>query len=246
LRPSTNPSRSPVAVNAAAITPAGDQQQPQEIDVPGADFFARFGFFVHQDFLDPESCSRIRSEMMVAPTEPAALAGRGALRDVVDEDTRRTKSAQVSETSEKIVTERLLGLKNELEDHFKIALKKCQNLQFLIYRTGDFFKIHRDSNTDHDSPEYSRERKISIVIFLNNENRSEKSENRSEESMPEQNDYRGGSLTFYLPFAGSEDKTLGFPLIGHAGLLVAFPSDTIHGVSPVTTGERYTVVSWFV
>src|SRR3954453_28977 len=56
---------------------------------PAADFFTRFGFFMHQSFLDPELCLRMRSEMMAAPI-PATLAGRGALQGSVYEATRRT------------------------------------------------------------------------------------------------------------------------------------------------------------
>jgi SM-20-related protein len=33
--------------------------------------------------------------------------------------------------------------------------------------------------------------------------------------------------------------------VGEPGLLVAFRSDTVHEVLPVTHGERFTVVSWF-
>jgi predicted 2-oxoglutarate/Fe(II)-dependent dioxygenase YbiX len=59
------------------------------------------------------------------------------------------------------------------------------------------------------------------------------------------NNYTGGSLTFYGLFDG-KGKNIGFPLIGQAGLLVAFRSVILHGVTSVTSGERFTVVSWFV
>jgi SM-20-related protein len=37
----------------------------------------------------------------------------------------------------------------------------------------------------------------------------------------------------------------GLPLSGEPGLLVAFDSAMVHGVTPVTRGERYTIVTWF-
>jgi predicted 2-oxoglutarate/Fe(II)-dependent dioxygenase YbiX len=58
--------------------------------------------------------------------------------------------------------------------------------------------------------------------------------------------YSGGSLTFYgLMDDGAGGESVGLPLAGELGLLVAFPSDLLHSVSPVTAGERYTLVTWF-
>jgi SM-20-related protein len=39
---------------------------------------------------------------------------------------------------------------------------------------------------------------------------------------------------------------VGLPLVGEGGLLVAFESGTTHSVTPITHGERYTVVTWLV
>jgi 2OG-Fe(II) oxygenase superfamily len=57
--------------------------------------------------------------------------------------------------------------------------------------------------------------------------------------------YSGGSLVFYGLMGESSGKTVGLPLAGETGMLIAFPSDLVHAVSPVTAGERYTIVSWF-
>jgi len=32
---------------------------------------------------------------------------------------------------------------------------------------------------------------------------------------------------------------------GEAGTLVAFPSETTHEVTPVTSGERFSIASWY-
>ena len=42
------------------------------------------------------------------------------------------------------------------------------------------------------------------------------------------------------------DRQVGLPLVGESGLLVAFDSNLTHAVTPVTHGERYTVVTWLV
>ena len=44
--------------------------------MPAADFFARFGFFVHQDLLDPETCLRIRSEMATVTQQRSNRCGK--------------------------------------------------------------------------------------------------------------------------------------------------------------------------
>jgi SM-20-related protein len=68
------------------------------------------------------------------------------------------------------------------------------------------------------------------VLFLNGEGGAD-----------QPSSYGGGQLTFY----GLMGDRLGLPLAGRPGLLVAFRSDLVHAVTPVTRGERYTVVSWF-
>src|SRR5205085_9991991 len=70
-------------------------------------------------------------------------------------------------------------------------------------------------------------RRVSIVIFLN------------------AGDYEGGALTFYGLVDDPSWKTFGFALEATPGLLVAFPSHVRHEVTPVTAGDRYTVVDWF-
>ena len=104
--------------------------------------------------------------------------------------------------------------------------------QFLLYREGDFFappgRQHRS-----DAPGFVRQRSVSAVVFLNGRR--------------EPTNYSGGSLTFYgLMDDGVGGESVGLPLAGETGLLVAFPSDLVHAVSPVTAGERYTVVTWFL
>src|SRR3954454_6795371 len=104
----------------------------QEISVPAAEFFAPFGFFVHQDFLDAETCLRIRSEMATAPSAPATVVERTGPPQAVDEATRRTKSAKVSETTRNLVTDRLQRLRTKVEKHFDVPLQRCQQPQFLV------------------------------------------------------------------------------------------------------------------
>jgi len=123
-----------------------------------------------------------------------------------------------------------MGRKDALERHFGAALGECEEPQFLRYQTGDFFVPHQDGNTPlvHDE---SRFRKISVVIFLSRQ---------SEQVLPET--YGGGSLVLHGPYSG---PPLRVPIVASPGMLAAFRSETTHEVTPVTHGERFTIVSWF-
>jgi len=202
--------------------------------MPNADFFTRFGLFVYKGFFDPALCLRIRSEMQTTPSTPATVVEKEGPDNAVDEKTRSTKSAKVSTQTRSLVEERLLALVPMLGGHFNVQLNGCQKPGFLVYKEGDFFRRHPDNSTDPEAPAFLKERQISAVVFLNSE---------AEDSEPDS--YSGGSLTFYRLMDEPRQRNIGFPLTGEEGLLVAFRSNILHEVTPVTRGERYTIVSWF-
>lgn len=187
---------------------------------------SKFGIFVTEDFLDAGLCADLRTAASVTAMEQAAIYTKGVIR--VDETVRRTKSAKIAEPAASVLKARLLDLKPALEAHFNLTLKGCDDPHLLIYREGDFFNPHRDNNRDPN------ERRVSVVIFLNRE---------SKEIAPDC--YGGGTLAFYELMDDPRCKEIGFPVVGKEGLLVAFASDRIHGVLPVTYGERLTIVTWF-
>jgi SM-20-related protein len=203
--------------------------------MPPADFFARLGLFIVRDFFNAGLCERIRVEARLAGQTQAVVVDKRGVE--VDEDFRRTKQAEMSATTIFLVQKKLIAVKPELETHFNVPLAGCESLQFLVYKTGDFFRAHDDYTDDPDYPaqfEYVRKRKVSVVIFLN-----------SQAEEPEPESYSGGALTLYGLIDDPRLKTYGFPLRGEAGVLMAFRSDVVHEVTPVTQGERYTIVSWF-
>jgi SM-20-related protein len=201
--------------------------------MPAADFFARLKLFLVKNFLDDEVCLRLRTEMQPAAKTLTMIRTKGNTH-IVDEEVRKAKRVKVSGLTRSFVETRLLALKPALEDHFNLALMGCEKLQFLAYNEGDFYRPHRDNTTELTAPEYAKQRKISVVIFLNGE---------TDEAG--QNSYRGGALTFYGLVDDPRWRTYGFPLKSEAGLLVAFRSEICHEVAAVTGGERYTIVSWF-
>ena len=197
-----------------------------------ADFFRRFGLFVDKGFLEPDLCSRLRSEVQSSRRFAATVRASGADYGV-DERRRNTAWADISSEANDLVEDRLAAIKRRLEKHYSVALAGFQPLQFLVYEEGDFFRAHRDSSHDDEAPEFSKSRRISCVIFLNG-------------AGTEEDGYGGGALTFYGLLDDGQSDPIGLPLRGEEGLLVAFGSETMHEVTPVTRGERYTVVTWFV
>ena len=171
---------------------------------------------------------------MQAATGAPATVANGQEGDAVDETYRRTKQATVSPTTAARIGAELLEAVPGLAKHFGRGLVGMQTPQFLVYREGDFFRAHPDDSKEPDAPDFVRQRSVSAVVFLNGATPGEPA------------GYSGGSLTFYgLMDDSVSGENVGLPLAGETGLLIAFPSHLVHSVSPVTAGERYTLVTWF-
>lgn len=203
--------------------------------MPTAEFFTRLGLFVRKNFLDQELCTRCCSEMDAATqtqSNQASIVGPDDT-DFIDERIRKVKWVEVPATTVSSVEGRLLALIPTLERHFNLALTGYETLSFLTYREGDFFKVHNDGHNVADAPTLTNRRKVSVVIFLN-----------GQAQQPANGTYCGGSLAFYGLIDDPRWLTYGFPLSSELGLLVAFRSNVLHQVLPVTYGKRYSIVSW--
>jgi SM-20-related protein len=181
------------------------------------------------EFLDADECASLRAELALHVGRAATVLTRDAQGTVAAQVRRTTRIACPAEVSER-VQQRLMSRKAEIEAYFGVELNDCEPPQFLRYETGDFFVPHQDGNTPlvHDD---SRFRRISAVIFL--------SELSAE---PIDGTYGGGALVFHGSYSAPTPPISVNPA---PGTLVAFRSETTHEVTPVTHGERYTIVSWF-
>ena len=196
-----------------------------------SDFFRPLGIFIKENFLESSLCKELRDAIRSAPGKKATVGEGGAL--VVDEKTRSTRNVTLEKEFLDLIEQRVLEIKEDLEKHFHVTLTNCQKPQFLAYGIGDFYKRHRDLASEKDSPLSMKDRKVSVIIFLNTE---------GEESI--EDSFSGGSLTFFGLLEDPRLKNRGFPLTGQEGLLVAFGADVIHEVQPVQRGERFSVVTW--
>jgi predicted 2-oxoglutarate/Fe(II)-dependent dioxygenase YbiX len=206
----------------------------EHIEMPTAAILGHLGLFVRRGFLSSESCRQIRSEMAAAARLPAMIRPRGAADGVVDPDTRRTALASVADSTTAIVNEQLRDIKPALEDFFRVQTTEWQRPQFYIYEPGDFFSVHRDSDAyDPVAPDWVKRRQVSVSILLNDARGGADTE-----------PFGGGSLVFHGA-RGDRGTGFGIPLESEEGLFVAFRSDWIHEVKPVTSGRRYSIVTWY-
>jgi SM-20-related protein len=202
--------------------------------MPRADFFSRLGLFIARGFLDPDQCAAFRNEMCLAPDgAPGSVLNEGG-ENRVDPSMRTVQLREVRYETRGLAVNQLKCLQPALARHFRLSLSGFESLQFLCYGPGDFYRPHVDTTDDPDAPAYARDRKVSVVLYLNP---------TTDRPMP--NSYGGGKLTFFGLMRDPRLQSVGFDLEGEEGLLIAFRSDVVHEVMPLTHGRRYTVVTWY-
>lgn len=192
--------------------------------------FAHLGVRVIPDFLSPDLARRLRRDAGAAATVPATV-WRGARESEVNLDARRTGLAQMDSAAIASIHSRLEAVRPTLEQTFRLGTLALQPIQFLVYRAGDYFRAHRDDSDLPDAYVEFRSRRVSVVVFLNGQG-------------PDAEDFGGGELVFYDLVPDARWKGIGIPLTPRPGMLVAFSSDRQHAVTPITRGERCSVVTW--
>lgn len=194
---------------------------------------SQIGCFVVEKFLTAEQCEQLRVEALSSDFIPATTVNDDNLVSV-NEAFRKTKNVDVSKATRHALYKQTLALKPEVEEYFSVKLEGCQTPQVLIYREGDYFKVHKDVNDQNVANPVIARRQVSTVIFLNEQS-----------PQPRKGCFCGGSLNLYglIDQPGWNDKA--FPIAGQVGLLIAFRSDLLHEVTEVICGERFTVVNWF-
>ena len=183
--------------------------------------------FIVIDFLAPDVCCEIVAEMEVAEGDAATVYGR-TTSGSVDRGIRQTLRLRPADEIVNLIKTRLLAQRPAIEKHFGVKVTECEEPQFLRYRVGDFFVAHQDGNTGLLQLD-TELRRVSLVVFLSRE---------SELVQPDS--YCGGSLVFTEWRADRK-----YHQRGETGMLIAFRSETTHEVTPVTHGNRYSIVSWF-
>jgi len=200
-----------------------------------SEFLRRLGLFTVAEFLTPGECAHLRG--LAAVSEGVAATIYRDQEAQLDEEARKTLEVRLKDPLQLDVERRMHALSPAFERHFGLELDGADRLHWLVYRAGDFFRLHSDVSSavtvDPSGPYRDVARRaVSVVVFLNQPDHSEEP-------------YQGGDLIFYGLMKTPGAKEYGFPVDAETGLLVAFPSATLHEVSPVTGGKRYTLVTWF-
>jgi predicted 2-oxoglutarate/Fe(II)-dependent dioxygenase YbiX len=181
--------------------------------------------YVVEDFLPSELRATLAEEMHGAIRISEASVYFDGERKARPEQ-RKTAMVQIGPELETRITELFKQQAAPLAAHFGMTLRSFEPPQYLRYGPGHFFGAHTDSS-DH---ELFGRRKVSMVVFVNEPGA----------------DYEGGDLLLYGLLSGEAFKKVGLPFRPRAGLLLAFPSNTLHEVKPVIAGERLSIVSWFL
>ena len=181
------------------------------------------------DFLERADREAILAELRGA-SGSAATVYAGAPTGRVAPTVRKATRLVASTATRDVLLDKLGRAMPDLAQRFGAVLTQCEEPQFLRYETGGYFVAHQDGNTPLIFDD-SRHRRISTVIVLN-----------AQSEAPATDMYGGGTLLIHSRFPDIAARTL---VPATPGTLVAFRSETTHEVTPVTHGERYSIVSWY-
>jgi predicted 2-oxoglutarate/Fe(II)-dependent dioxygenase YbiX len=143
----------------------------------------------------------------------------------VDKKLRDTQVVNISSECFDVIVELYRDtVKNIINPFYEFEVKDSEIPQVLSYGIGGHYVPHPDAEAIWLSPKGEKiwrksiERDLSTVLFLND-------------------NFQGGDFVF---------SDLKIRVRPEPGMLVCFPSthEYMHGVEPVTHGERYSVVNW--
>jgi len=179
---------------------------------------------IQPQFLSPELCEQWIEAANQSPASAAEADSYGVRKGLQ----RKTTQLHISPELNKVILSKLETMSLAFEKHFQVKLTRCEQLQFLKYAPGDYFKPHIDKI---DQPIY-RERQVSIILLLNEP---------TPQSKPP---FTGGRLSFFVGHPQDRKKMIGIPVLPATGMLIAFRPNLLHEVSEVTSGHRYSIVTW--
>jgi predicted 2-oxoglutarate/Fe(II)-dependent dioxygenase YbiX len=148
----------------------------------------------------------------------------GKIEWIVDKKMRDTQYVDMGPLQPKIEDLFKKTVKEIINPFYGIEIYQSEFPQILSYDIGGHYRPHIDGESLWQTPEgeliwkKSIDRDISIVMYLND-------------------DYEGGDFVF---------PDLKIRIRPEPGMLVCFPSNHHykHGVEPVTSGKRYSIVCW--
>lgn len=177
-----------------------------------------------QSVFSSEECNQIINLVLNSPQkyslDNARVGGDDRGEAVINEIVRKGRTAFLNLDDENVqwVWERVISAINQLNDtFFNFNVDRIECLQFSEYKDKKrgFYSKHVDQF-------YSSgiNRKLSLSIQLS-----------------DPKDYKGGDLLLHHSSTPSKAEK-------KQGTVIVFPSYTLHEVTPVTKGTRYSLVGW--
>lgn len=195
--------------------------------MPTTQLLRSLGIFIIEDFMLASECSSLCYEVRHSDKTEAGTLSESDRVERIDNHIRRTKYGEISKSSHASIHQRIRDLKPSLENFFNESLAdELEQPKYLHYAKGDFFAPHTDEQFN---------RKINITINLNS---------RKGQS-PDQG-YEGGDLQLYGLIKQDGFNKRGIAAPSHSGCLIAYPVNIVHEVTPITSGERFSIVSRFL
>jgi len=185
-------------------------------------------FYVFQKAAFPaEFCDRVVKEGELLPHEADAMIGPAGENS--NPEKRKTELAFVPQQAMyRWVYENVQACVNAANAQFwNFRLSTVEPLQYGIYRPGQFYTWHADQHPRpyEDGPDKGLTRKLTISVQLS-----------------DGDDYEGGEFELRQPCDdNSVERIEG---IRARGSVIIFPSFVMHRVTPVTSGERRSLVGW--
>ena len=119
--------------------------------------------YLEPDFLDPDSCRRIRRAMDAGVADHAEVLDQAMeTRDAV----RRAVSIEVDDGCVRDVESRLDARREAVAAFYGVMLTAREGAGFIRYPDGGFYAPHRDRADVPSWPDAAR-RRIALVAFLN-------------------------------------------------------------------------------
>jgi predicted 2-oxoglutarate/Fe(II)-dependent dioxygenase YbiX len=147
---------------------------------------------------------------------------------VLVEDVRRASQIEVTPAILKLIDSHLDAQRQAIATFFEWQLDGREGVNLLRYEAGGFYKPHTDKADLPAWPPAAR-RAVTIVLFL-----------ESSREVDPAGGFIGGILRLFREGEGTPVE-----IVPRRGMLVGFPADTVHEVTPVVDGHRDTVVDWF-
>ena len=195
---------------------------------PSPDLLAQI--LVQKDAIEPDDLAMLvdfashQEKKDVTIFDAAASNAQGRIVYKVDKRIRQAQRVNISPILEHINRINQNNIERFVNPHFAVTIRDFEKPKLLVYGTGGHHKPHIDGEGKYVNARgqevwrKSLDRDLSVVYFLND-------------------GFEGGELIF---------PALDFAIKPQAGSMVCFPSthDYLHGVSPITAGQRLSLVTW--